>query len=113
MLGFPDETRKEIEATVNFAKEMQQHGIDYSNFYLVMPVPGTPMYDYCIKSGQLPKDFDTDQFQWTRAQLLDLSVPSAELIKIRDKAWEDCNTEQYKNVRKSWAAVPIEHAQPS
>jgi len=113
MLGFPDETRKEIETTVNFAKEMQQHGIDYSNFYLVMPVPGTPMYDYCIKSGQLPKDFDTDQFQWTRAQLLNLSVPSAELIKIRDKAWEDCNTEQYKNVRKSWAAVPIEHAQTS
>ena len=31
----------------------------------------------------------------------------------RDKAWEDCNTEQYKNVRKSWAAVPIEHAQTS
>ena len=28
MLGFPDETRKEIETTVNFAKEMQQHGID-------------------------------------------------------------------------------------
>ncbi len=113
MIGFPDETRKEIETTVNFAKAMQQHGIDYSNFYLVMPVPGTPMYDYCITSGQLPKDFDTDQFQWTRAQLLNLSVPSAELIKIRDKAWEDCNTEQYKNVRKSWAAVPIEHAQTS
>jgi len=113
MIGFPDESRKEIEATVNFAKEMQQHGVDYSNFYLVMPVPGTPMYDYCIKSKQLPKDFDTDQFQWTKAQLLNLSIPSEELVKIRDNAWEDCNTEHYKNVRKAWAAVPIEHAQTS
>ena len=113
MIGFPDESRKEIEATVNFAKEMQQHGVDYSNFYLVMPVPGTPMYNYCIKSKQLPKDFDTDQFQWTKAQLLNLSIPSEELVKIRDNAWEDCNTEHYKNVRKAWAAVPIEHAQTS
>ena len=46
---FPDETRKEVEETVKFAKKMQEYGLNHSNFYLVMPVPGTPIFDYCIK----------------------------------------------------------------
>ena len=47
----PDETREEIETTINFAKKMYQHGLDASNFSLVMPVPGTPIFDYCTKEG--------------------------------------------------------------
>ena len=102
MLGFPDETRKEIETTVNFAKKMKENGLDHSNFYLVMPVPGTPMFDYCIKKGHLSMDYNPDKFQWTKANLLNTAVPPAELEKIRDKAWDNCNTEQFKKLRKSW-----------
>ena len=113
ILGFPDETREEIIHTVNFAKKMTKYGLDYTNFYLLMPVPGTPIFEHCIKTGQLPKDYDPDQFQWTRSQLLNTSIPPEELMKIRDQAWEDCNTEKYKNLRKSWA-VPksTEHLTP-
>ena len=102
MLGFPDETRKEVEETVNFAKRMQQNGLDHSNFYLVMPVPGTPIFDYCTKNGHLPIDYNPDRFQWTKANLMNTDVPPAELEKIRDKAWENCNTKQFKDLRKSW-----------
>ena len=102
MLGFPDETRKEIETTVNFANKMKEQGLDHSNFYLVMPVPGTPIFDYCIKKNHLPMDYNPDRFQWTKANLLNTAVPPNELEKIRDKAWNDCNTEQFKKLRKSW-----------
>ena len=102
MLGFPDETRDEIETTVNFAKQMQQYGLDSSNFFLVMPAPGTPMFEYCIKTGQLPKDFNPDTIQWTKANLLGTSVPPAELEEIREKAWLECNSEEFTKVRKSW-----------
>jgi len=102
MLGFPDETRNEVETTVNFAKKMQQSGLDHSNFYLVMPVPGTPIFDYCTKNGHLPIDYNPDRFQWTKANLLNTDIPPAELERIRDKAWEDCNTKQFKDLRKSW-----------
>jgi len=104
MIGFPDESRKEIETTVNFAKKMQQHGLDHSNFYLVMPVPGTPIFDYCIKNKHLPLDYNPDRFQWTKANLLNTSVPPYELEKIRDKAWNDCNSEKFKQLRRSWVA---------
>ena len=102
MIGFPDETRKEIENTINFAKKMKENGLDHSNFYLVMPVPGTPIFDYCTKNGHLPLDYNPDKFQWTKANLTKTEVPATELEKIRDDAWNACNHEEFKNMRKSW-----------
>ena len=102
MLGFPDETRKEVEETVRFAKKMQGYGLDHSNFYLVMPVPGTPMFDYCIKNKHLPLDYDPDKFQWTKANLKNTEIGPKELEAIRDYAWETCNKKEFKDLRKSW-----------
>jgi len=104
MLGFPDETRKEMEETVKFAKKMKECGLDHSNFYLVMPVPGTPMFDYCIKNKHLPTDYNPDRFQWTKANLKNIGMPPLELEKLRDYAWETCNSEEFKNLRRSWVA---------
>ena len=111
MLGFPDETRKEIENTVNFAKKMKDYGLDHSNFYLVMPVPGTPIFNYCTENGQLPLDYSPDTFQWTKANLKGTAVPPLELEKIRDDAWNACNSEEFKKIRKSWAVNDILKAQ--
>ena len=103
MIGFPDETRKEIETTLNFARQMSQYGIDSVHFGLVMPVPGTPIFNYCIETGQLPKDYNPDRFQWTKANLVNTPVQPDELESIRDNAWEEFNNEEFKKSRKSWA----------
>jgi radical SAM superfamily enzyme YgiQ (UPF0313 family) len=103
MIGFPDETREEVQETVTFAKKMKEHGLDHSNFYLVMPVPGTPMFDYCTKNNHLPLDYNPDRFQWTKANLKNTIISPNELEKIRDQAWESSNNEDFKNLRKSWA----------
>jgi len=103
MLGFPDESREEIENTIRFAKEMYHHGLDASNFSLVMPVPGTPIFDYCIKNGQLPKDYNADKFQWTKANLINLSIPPVELEVLRRKAWESCNSKEHRESRLNWS----------
>ena len=102
LIGFPDETREEMETTLNFARYISQLGMYSVQIGLVMPVPGTPIFDYCIKKGQLPVDYNPDRFQWTKANLMNTDVPPTELEKIRDKAWEDCNTKQFKDLRKSW-----------
>jgi radical SAM superfamily enzyme YgiQ (UPF0313 family) len=102
MIGFPDETREEIETTINFGKKMKDSGINYQNFTLVMPVPGTPIFDYCIKSGQLPKDYNPDKFQWTKSSMTNLAFSQEKLEVMRQEAWESCNTEEFKNSRKKW-----------
>ena len=103
MLGFPDETREEIETTIKFAKQMYHHGLDASNFSIVMPVPGTPIFDHCTKEGQLPADYNPDKFQWTKANLKNLVVPPDELEAIRKKAWNECNSEAHKKSRLQWS----------
>lgn len=48
MLGFPFETREDIERTIQFAKNSD---IDFSQFSYVTPFPGTELYDICLKRG--------------------------------------------------------------
>ena len=102
MIGFPDETMEEIKITLNFARQISKYGIDSVHFGLVMPIPGTPIFDYCIKKGQLPKNYNPDRFQWTKATLVNTPVPPNKLESIRNNAWEEFNTEEFKKSRKSW-----------
>ena len=37
-----------------------------------------------------------------KANLINTSVPPDELERIRSKAWNDCNSEEFIKVRKSW-----------
>ena len=102
MIGFPDETEDEIVQTIEFAKKNMTYGLDASNFFMVMPLPGTPMFDEVTRNGQLPKDYNIDRMQWTKANMINTSILPEKLEEIRQKAWEDCNlTEHIKN-RQKW-----------
>ena len=107
MVGFPDETEKEIQQTTDFAKENMTYGLDASNFFLVMPLPGTPMFDEVIRNGQLPKDYNIDRMQWTKANMINTSIPPNRLEQLRQKAWEDCNLSDHIKNRKSWQVHDI------
>jgi anaerobic magnesium-protoporphyrin IX monomethyl ester cyclase len=41
ILGFPSETRKEIDKTINFSIKLNE---DYSQFSILTSFPGTPIY---------------------------------------------------------------------
>jgi anaerobic magnesium-protoporphyrin IX monomethyl ester cyclase len=41
ILGFPSETSKEIDKTINFSIKLNE---DYSQFSILTPFPGTPIY---------------------------------------------------------------------
>jgi len=50
ILGFPDETLRSAEETIAFAKRLD---LDYAQFSILTPYPGTPLYDYADKQGLL------------------------------------------------------------
>lgn len=52
IIGFPYETRKQINDTVNFAISTE---LDFAVFYIANPFPGTRMYEDYKKEGLLPK----------------------------------------------------------
>jgi len=95
MLGYPDETRQEIERTIDMAKEHMAAGLDSSNFFLVMPLPGTPLFESAMAEGYLPSDWDPDRMNWTKANMVNTEVPPQELEELRDRAWKEINNQDY------------------
>ena len=48
MLGFPTETREEIEATIDYAVKSR---LSQAYFFDVVPQPGTPLYDLALQES--------------------------------------------------------------
>ncbi|MEM1563079.1 MAG: radical SAM protein [Candidatus Bathyarchaeia archaeon] len=50
ILGFPEETIETAEQTITFAKKLD---LDYAQFSILTPYPGTPIYEYAKENGML------------------------------------------------------------
>ncbi|MBF0123320.1 MAG: radical SAM protein [Candidatus Omnitrophica bacterium] len=58
MLGFPDESEKEMAETIAFAKELDPH---IAKFHVLKPYPGSRMYEDMLKFG-LIDDFNHENY---------------------------------------------------
>jgi radical SAM superfamily enzyme YgiQ (UPF0313 family) len=60
MLGFLKgdyhETKKQISRTVEYAKRFMAHGMDFANFFIVTPFPGTG--DFALQRRYIARDYD-------------------------------------------------------
>jgi radical SAM superfamily enzyme YgiQ (UPF0313 family) len=101
MLGYPDETLPEIESTIRLARNHMSFGLDAANFFLVMPLPGTPLYEMACAQGHIDPDFNPDTMNWTRANMKNTTVPAGQLEEIRDRAWEETNHPEFKRYKKT------------
>jgi radical SAM superfamily enzyme YgiQ (UPF0313 family) len=99
MLGYPDETREEIFQTISIARHHRLLGLDSANFMLVIPLPGTPLFEMALKEGYLPSNFSTSKMNWTKANLMNIHVLPEELEEIRQKAWEELNDHKYREYK--------------
>jgi len=101
MLGYPDETRDEIDSTIRLARNHISFGLDAANFFLVMPLPGTPLYDMALANGHIDPDFNPDTMNWTRANMTNTVVPAEQLEELRDRAWEEANSAEFKRYKRT------------
>lgn len=68
MVGFPGETMEQINATINFARELRGHS---NQFLTVTPYPGTKLFDEARASNLLIfNDDDLDKFDNRRSEYL-------------------------------------------
>ena len=79
MIGFPDETREQIEMTLKYAKDIDIMG---GSFSIYNPFPGTKLYDDLISEGRIDvhdiKKLDSLNYENNLSK-----VSSKELYKIR------------------------------
>jgi radical SAM superfamily enzyme YgiQ (UPF0313 family) len=104
MLGYPDETREEIEATIEMARRHRGVGLGAAAFMLVIPLPGTRIYELALAGGYLEAEFNPDTFNWSRASLINTKVPPEELMTIRREAWESVNDSRFVQYKKGMNA---------
>jgi radical SAM superfamily enzyme YgiQ (UPF0313 family) len=79
MLGFPTETKAEIQATIDFAVKSRLHA---AVFFGVIPLKGTALYESCLPqlAGRALQPSDFNYF----SSRLNLSaVPDAEFLRLR------------------------------
>ena len=99
MIGFPDESEKEILQGVELGKRLRESGGPYVTFFIPIPFPGSKLYDMAIEGGYLSRDFDTDTFNWKRPVMKDTLVAPERIEEIRDLANETVNSDDHLGKR--------------
>jgi len=56
IIGFPGETTNNIYNTLNFIKELRSIGMYRYELSFAAPIPGTKLYDMCLKNNYLMED---------------------------------------------------------
>lgn len=83
ILGFPGETRAEIEETIRFSLELD---IMRANFFTFLPFPGTESYEYIKEKEGLDK-VDWDRFYFFSASYSPENISPRTLKELQRKAF--------------------------
>lgn len=59
MIGFPWETKREIDKTISLMKELDPYRAAFS---VATPYPGTELYDICKSEELIPEKMDWNTF---------------------------------------------------
>lgn len=79
MIGIPEETEKNIQETIRFAKELNP---DYAQFSIATAYPGTELYQIAEKQGKITKDFSGSFYALTKQKkIISLCDVDAEILK--------------------------------
>jgi radical SAM superfamily enzyme YgiQ (UPF0313 family) len=108
MVGYPWETKKDVENTLNFVKELfRKDYIDSLQATLAIPYPGTPLYKYCRDNNLLLAN-DYDRFD-QREPVMKTEMSAKELKKIIGRFYRSFLTPKFflnkiKGI-KSWQDI--------
>lgn len=106
MVGFPGETKEQIDNTF---KRAQEFGFDRISISIVNPLPGTDLYDECVEKDLLHKDFNPQKVRWSMENIKLDGVERGYVEKQRRVIWmnymkERIEVEKYEkqNVSSDW-----------
>lgn len=89
IIGFPGETRAQVENTLRFALELR---LDRIYIFMFTPLPGTPLAEEAVKQGLVREGFDFEKennYFLPSVRLPDLSA--AELVRLQRRAFWKSN----------------------
>jgi len=86
MIGFPDETRRELWETVRFGLKLAWHGVEDLPLFPFIPYPGTELYDALRAQGLVP-ELSNEYFARLGYGDLDSAPSLSRHVSSRQLAW--------------------------
>ncbi len=86
MVGFPHETKAQVDETF---RRVQEFGFDRISISIVNPLPGTELFKQCETEGLLPEDFDPQDIRWSAENIKLEGIERGYLGKRRREVWLD------------------------
>jgi radical SAM superfamily enzyme YgiQ (UPF0313 family) len=102
--GYPDETFEETTDTIMMAKRHVDEGLDVASFFVIVPFPGSTLYDTAIRDGYLDANFDPDDMRWTRSIMVNTTMSADTLECLRTLAWKLVNRSGLISKKESMGA---------
>ena len=89
MAGNMTETKETVYDTIRFSKKLMFSGLDYLQWSIAIPYPGTEFYDVCKKNGWIKADGWEDWKDDKQVAIIDMpEMPQEWLQKTRAKAYK-------------------------
>ena len=109
MVGFPGETKRQIDNTFETATKM---GFDRISISIVNPLPGTPLYEQCKRDQLFFEDFDIQNIRWSQQNIKLDDVPRGYIMKRRREVWleymkDKININLYENQKVTSADTTV------
>lgn len=82
MLGFPSETKEEMQQTIDFAKKLNLH---FASFSIVIPFPGTPLWKM-IDTSTISFDQYFHDLNYSSPKITLSEIPAQEMPLVKQKA---------------------------
>ena len=89
--GYPDETYEELTETILLAQRHMDEGLDRANLMIIVPFPGTLLYDRAMEGGHLSPSFDVDMMNWMYPTMTGTIVHPEVLRYVTRLCWKMLN----------------------
>jgi len=80
IIGFPGETKEQIQKTLDFSRKLD---LDRISCFIANPLPGTELYEICLKKGYIDKNYRFDEIDYFEGRLNTTEFTYQELYRLR------------------------------
>ncbi len=107
VIGFPGETWNEIRETICFAENCNA---DYVVFFNAVALPGTPLYEMCLKNNSFSSDGTDVDVNWRHSKICSKEWTSKDVSILRAYEWDRINFAPVRidRVAKMWGCSMAE-----
>jgi anaerobic magnesium-protoporphyrin IX monomethyl ester cyclase len=107
-IGYPDETYEELTQTFLLAQDLTAVGLTSVAFYIIVPYPGSVLYDMAAAGNNLPESLDLRNMKFALSTMVNTLIEPAVLEYSRRLAYQLINPKElvaYKSSKNAGAGT--------